>query len=296
MQAQILKGERGWLWLAAGLRLYRKNPIMLSLIMMNYFLTIIFLMSIPSILGSILLSLALVILNVGIMNACKALDDAAPFNLLTLYSALANPGSAMLRNLLMLGGLYLLYSMLAMGLTALIDGGALYGVFSRPQATGSTALQIPLASLAMLLALMLPAIMAWWFAPVLCAWHNLGVAKALFFSLYALWRNWRSFLAYGVTIMFWGILIPSVVSTLLMLIVPGAANYVSIMMVFILLLYFAPVMFASIYVGYCEIFTPSVEALEDGETEPAPPAGANALAAPTSPDKPAADAATSKDD
>jgi hypothetical protein len=43
---------------------------------------------------------------------------------------------------------------------------------------------------------MTPVMMAYWFAPVLAAWHCLGVG-ALFFSFVACWLNWRPFLAYG---------------------------------------------------------------------------------------------------
>ena len=39
--------------------------------------------------------------------------------------------------------------------------------------------------------LMTPVLMAWWFAPVLAAWHRLSIGRALFFSFVACWMNWR---------------------------------------------------------------------------------------------------------
>jgi hypothetical protein len=53
------------------------------------------------------------------------------------------------------------------------------------------------AALATLLALYLPVMMMFWFAPVLAAWHGAAPAKALFFSVGAFLINWRAFAVYG---------------------------------------------------------------------------------------------------
>ena len=38
--------------------------------------------------------------------------------------------------------------------------------------------------------------MAFWFAPVLAAWNRIGAVQSLFYSFFAVWRNWRAFLVY----------------------------------------------------------------------------------------------------
>src|SRR5439155_20066733 len=42
-----------------------------------------------------------------------------------------------------------------------------------------------------------PVAMAFWFAPVLVAWRRIGAAQSLFYSFFAVWRNWRAFFVYG---------------------------------------------------------------------------------------------------
>src|SRR5712691_3321818 len=42
-----------------------------------------------------------------------------------------------------------------------------------------------------------PVLMAFWFAPVLAAWNRMGAAQSLFYSFFAVWRNWRAFVVYG---------------------------------------------------------------------------------------------------
>ena len=32
---------------------------------------------------------------------------------------------------------------------------------------------------------------------MLAAWNRIGAAQSLFYSFFAVWRNWRAFLVYG---------------------------------------------------------------------------------------------------
>jgi hypothetical protein len=58
------------------------------------------------------------------------------------------------------------------------------------------------AGLQVTLILMVPVLMAFWFAPLLAAWDDLPAGKALFFSFIACLRNWRPFLVYGLGVAF----------------------------------------------------------------------------------------------
>src|SRR5438094_9392625 len=42
-----------------------------------------------------------------------------------------------------------------------------------------------------------PVLMAFWFATVLAAWNRIGAAQSLFYSFFAVLRNWRAFFVYG---------------------------------------------------------------------------------------------------
>ena len=45
-----------------------------------------------------------------------------------------------------------------------------------------------------------PILMLTWFAPQLIAWHRYPVGKAMFFSLFACWRNRWPFLVLGIAL------------------------------------------------------------------------------------------------
>ncbi len=96
--------------------------------------------------------------------------------------------------------------------------------------------------------------MAWWFAPVLAAWHRLGVGKALFFSFIACWMNWRPFLVYGLGLLIVAGILPGVLLGILLLVMPGAANLVTALVTMPMVLVIAPTIFASFYASYRDIF------------------------------------------
>jgi hypothetical protein len=102
--------------------------------------------------------------------------------------------------------------------------------------------------------LMAPVLMAWWFAPVLAAWHRLGVGKALFFSFIACWMNWRPFLVYGLGLLIVAGILPGVLLGILLLVMPGAANLVTALVTMPMVLVIAPTIFASFYASYRDIF------------------------------------------
>lgn len=102
--------------------------------------------------------------------------------------------------------------------------------------------------------LMAPVMMAYWFAPVLAAWHRLSVGRALFFSFVACWMNWRPFLTYGVGLLVVAGILPGVLLGILLLIAPGAANFITAIVTVPMVLIVAPTIFASFYVCYRDIF------------------------------------------
>ena len=104
------------------------------------------------------------------------------------------------------------------------------------------------------MALMTPVMMAYWFAPVLAAWHRLTLGRALFFSFVACWMNWRAFLVYGAGLLLAAGVIPGVLLGLLMLLFPDAANFITAIVTMPMVLVIAPTIFASFYACYRDIF------------------------------------------
>ena len=251
MRAQTLPPAAGWQWILGGFAIFRRNPVLLGMLVVAYWFTVLFLNIVP-VLGVLLASLAIPGLSVGLMQAARNVERGQPVGIQTLYGSLRENA----RTLIALGALYLCCTLGALGLSALVDGGALLNFMlsnSRAERALVEDADFTLSALFITL-LMTPVLMAWWFAPVLAAWHRLGVGKSLFFSFIACWMNWRPFLVYGLGLLIVAGILPGVLLGILLLVMPGAANLVTALVTMPMVLIVAPTVFASFYASYRDIF------------------------------------------
>jgi len=104
---------------------------------------------------------------------------------------------------------------------------------------------------ALLLATLLftPLIMATWFSPGLVLFEGLPPLRALWWSLWACWVNWRPLLYYSLML---GLL------AMVAIIIPFGLG----------MLVFIPLTLISTYVAYCAIFTPAETAVMEAEASP----------------------------
>ena len=122
MQVQTLPAAAGWAWLGTGFAIFRRNPPLLAMLVVTYWLTILLLNVLP-VIGAVAASLIIPGLSVGLMQAARDLERSQKAGLQTLFSGLQrNP-----RTLIALGALYLCCTLGVLGLSALIDGGPLPG-------------------------------------------------------------------------------------------------------------------------------------------------------------------------
>ncbi len=246
MQAHRLPALHGVSWLLGGLRLFRRNPPLLTALTLGYVFIIVAINLVPLV-GPFFLPLALPLLVVVVANGCRAVDLGRPPEGNALSRGLREHRVALVR----LGGLHLLGSLLVLGISLLIEGGQF------PLATSST-LDEGAAAAAMLrlLAIATPAIMAFWFAPLLTAWDGVPALKAVFFSFVAAWRNWRAFAVYGVAVVLLSVALPG----LLLLGAEGVSQALvqglSFVLRLALIVVVAPVLMASAYVSYRQVFHP----------------------------------------
>lgn len=258
MQARQLPAIRGWNWIGEGFRLFRTNPTLLTFLVFGYWLTLIFLNLLPLI-GVLAAPLCVPALSVGVMNGCRALERRGQSD--TGFGLLFS-GFQKHRNVLfLLGALYLAASVAVFAATALIDDGALLRIMLANQKPPQDLLgddQL-LFSLQFALLLMLPLLMAFWFAPLLAAWDGLPAGKALFFSLVACLRNWRPFLVYGLGVIFISVLLPGMLLGIVEAIAPELQRMMVIALSMPLLFVFVPSLFASFYVSYRDVFVASAE-------------------------------------
>ncbi|MDR2187648.1 MAG: hypothetical protein LBE62_06270 [Azonexus sp.] len=251
MRAHVVAPAQGWRWLLTGWAIFRRNPPLLSMLVVIYWLTVVFLSALPLI-GPIAAVLLIPGLSVGLMQAARHIERGQAAGIQTLFDGLRQNT----RTLLALGGLYLLVTLCILGLSTAIDGGGLLRyLLSSSHAERAALADANLALPALfVLILMTPVAMAWWFAPVLAAWHRLSLGRALFFSLAACWINWRALLTYAAAVLLVAGVLPAVAQDLLALLPPGVASLLSLLLVALMMLVVAPVIFASIYASYRDIF------------------------------------------
>lgn len=251
MRAQTLPPAAGWRWILTGFAIFRRNPPILGMLVVTYWFTVIFLNVLP-IVGALAASLVIPGLSVGLMQAARNIERGQPTGVQTLFGSMKENG----RTLVGLGGLYLCCTLGILGLSALLDGGDMFRFMmasSRAEREAVEEADFILPAL-FVMAMMTPVMMAYWFAPVLAAWHRLSLGRALFFSFVACWMNWRPFLTYGAGLLLVAGVLPGVLLGVLLLLFPGAANFITAIVTVPLVLIIAPAIFASFYASYRDIF------------------------------------------
>lgn len=255
MQALTLPAAQGWRWLTHGFAIYRKNHLMLTFLVISYWM-LMALVNVVPVIGTVVTTLCIPAFSVSLMNACRSIDRGTALGPQLLFSGFQNN----LRSLLILGAIYLATTVGILGLASLADDGALMALMlagQKPDEEVMTGGSLLLAAQIALL-LMCPVMMAYWYAPVLAGWHGLPPAKALFFSFVACLRNWRAFLVYSLAIGVVATLGPGVVLGILAALLPSGAALLTVLMTVLIILVLAPTLFASFYVSYRDVFvTPS---------------------------------------
>lgn len=253
MQARLLPAVRGVSWIYGGFRLYRRNPPMLTTLTLGYLLLVVAFGQLQPV-GPFLLPLFLPMLTALIANGCRALDLGLPRA--ALLSGLGARRGALLR----LGGLHLIGTLAILAIDLLLQSGESSTVVSGRE--GGEGAVSPLDEAEMLwhmlrlLLIALPVLLAFWFAPLLTAWEGVPALKSLFFSLVAVWRNWRAFLVYAVTATLIGVVLPGLLLLIAGLVSKPLVEMLSVVLRVLLLLVFAPVLMTGIYQSYQDVFAP----------------------------------------
>jgi hypothetical protein len=160
--------------------------------------------------------------------------------------------------LVRLGGIYLAATLIILMVSQFADGGVLlkWMLVNQPPAEADLGESGIGNAILLAMVLYLPVLMAFWFAPVLVAWHDMSATKSLFYSFFACLRNWRAFAAYGFAWVLLGGLLPGTLGTALAIAISGGAPNpaVSQTLLFGFLLMLVPTLFASFYASYRDIF------------------------------------------
>lgn len=248
MQLLEVPPKSGYVWLRQGIWLFRKNPLAILTLLFAYLFGVM-LLSILPVVGAFLPLLFIPGLSVGFMAACRDIIKNKPVLPPVLLDGFRGHGKDVARRLLALGGYYIAAMIVVFLFSALFDGGdllnkMLFGTrIDEDSLTGGT---MPQAMLAAGIAYV-PVAMAFWFAPVLVAWHDVSPVKALFFSWTACVRNMRAFVVYGICTALVATVLPVIIA--LVMTVVGAGKYAMIVLMPYSIL-FTAVLYCSFYASY----------------------------------------------
>lgn len=229
---RALDAGRGWEWIASGFALFKQQPGAWILILIVLLVCSILIGLVPM-LGWIANMLLLQVFAGGIMLGCRALDSGGSLEVGHLFAGFKQSTS----DLVVLGVLALVAWVIVLVPALLIMGGG--GFMAMMHGGGDVAgfaalgLTFVLAML-VVLALSIPVYMALWFAPALIVFHNLKPVDAMKTSFFACLKNIIPFLLYGVIL-----LVLSFIAA-----IPFGLGFLVLM----------PVIVASIYTAYRDIF------------------------------------------
>jgi hypothetical protein len=252
----VVPTHHGWRWIARGWTLFTASPFMWLTMIFAYWLLIGMAGLVPYV-GAAAAVVLIPAFSVSFMAMCRELEEGRPLAPQLLFAGFR----ANLPALLQLGGLYLVASVGILAASTLIDDGHLMrwmlaGTQIPEQAfADGSVLDAALVSLA----LYMPVLAAFWFAPVLAGWNGMSASKALFYSFFATVANWRAFLAYGMVVVAFSTLVPGIAVAFVGAALQRSPAWAPVVPAFVLMFFIAlvPTLFASFYASYRDVFPPS---------------------------------------
>jgi len=203
------------------------------------------------VIGQLLPLILVPVFAIAFMQACVNIENEQrvfPSLLLTGFRA------PEFKSLLVLGVLYLVAALVALGASSLVDGGLLWQALVTHGDLDPAEIQQSNMSLAMIFAALVyvPAGMAFWYAAPLIVWQKMPVTKALFYSFFAVVGAGRAFLLYVLGWLALGVILPALISTIVALVVGSISVTVFVLLPLSIIL--TVVMYCSFYPTYVEIF------------------------------------------
>jgi hypothetical protein len=210
MKLNLVPARTGAEWVRLGLKTFWRQPlafISLFFLLMAMISTV----SVLPVLGSVVAPILLPFMTLGLMVATSVAYTDNAEGLGSAGDAKRPTGSAMFvavfgamraewRSLAVLGVISAVYFVLAVLVTAAVDGGQLARAYLlddalTPEVIASSDFQM---ARMLLMCLNLPLSLAMWHAPALVHWHRVEPVKSIFFSVVALFRNFGAYALFGV--------------------------------------------------------------------------------------------------
>jgi len=219
----------GWNWLASAWPIFSRAAGVWIGMVVALLLIIIVAHLIPFI-GAIAIQILWPVFVGGLMIASRTIDEGGQARFSQLFAGFRQRTGT----LVTLGVVWLVVSFLIVAIVVGITGVSVFGLMAaNPEQVFAAAATALLAAL-LILALMLPLVMATWFAPALILFQGMGVAAAMKASFIGCMKNVLPFLLYGVIA-----IVAGVIASL-----PFGLGW----------LVLGPVLTASVYTSYRDIY------------------------------------------
>jgi len=250
MQAVALNALSGWRWVCDGWALFRTQP--LAFFSWAMFISLLLMVaSITPPIGPILFVILMPAVTVVTLSAGRHAAEGHKM-LLGMWLEPLKP-NGVLKKLLGMGALYLVTCLL-LGLIAFMPFAAdvTEALKSLTDANNLapllTAVRTPMIIFAVFYMLMAA---IFWYAPVLVAWHQISILRALFFSGIACWRNKWVFLIYGLS---WLAVFLAIDSALSLLVWIGLPNTIAATVQVPINIVGGAALYCSFYPSYASVF------------------------------------------
>lgn len=229
---RALAPGRGWEWIAQAWGLFKKQPgVWIGLVVILVILFIV--MALIPIVGSLATIVLGPVFMGGIALGTRAQDTGGELAIGHLFAGFQERFGP----LVLVGVLYLVASVVIALVVGLLTGASLFSMMggSAPESMPPGAILTLLLAFLIMLALMVPVFMAIWFAPALVVFNGKDAVEAMKQSFAGCLKNIVPFLIYGLVLFVFSILAS----------IPFGLGW----------LVLGPVLAASVYTGYKDIFT-----------------------------------------
>ena len=228
-----LAAESGVQWISGGWRHFKRNPFAWIAAVVIY-IAILFIADLVPYIGSLATNILSFAFLAGFMLGSGEQDSGRDFTVQHVFAGF----SVNFGPLLITGLLYIAIAIVVVIITVLlfllIGLGPLIQQFQMGDFVGAPDVTMFILLFIIILSLMMVISMAFWFVPALIVFDNIAPIQAITLSFSAFWKNFWAFVIYGLLLLLMAI--------------------VAVIPVGLGLLIFVPVLLASIYVSYRNIY------------------------------------------
>lgn len=187
----------GWTWMAHAWGLFRA-AMGAWIGMVVVFAVIFFVLALIPLVGPIASFVLGPVFTAGFVMAARSADEGGEVQFSQLFAGFKHRFGT----LAAVGGLYLVGTIVIVFAASMLTGIGMFSVLggaATPEQAARLGLTLAIAVL-LVVALMLPLVMAIWFAPPLVAFHDMGAWEAMKASFFGCLKNLLPFLLYGIVV------------------------------------------------------------------------------------------------